>query len=88
MNYQLDLFEEVSELKILEERDRQIQQEVTNIRRGLFGRLGKVYKWMIEYRQIQEEYGNRLSAIEKRLAEKEREVSELKQTISWMESVA
>lgn len=88
MNYQLDLFEEVNELKILEERDRQIHRELENVRRGIFGRLGKIYKWMIEYGQIQEEYGRKLAELEKKMADKEHEVTQMKQTISWMESVA
>jgi len=88
MDIQLDLFEEINEMKILEERSRQIEKQVTNVRRGLFGRLNKVYKWMISIDEIIELQGKKISDLEKSMADKDKEISSLKQTIGWMESVA
>lgn len=88
MQYQLDLFEELNELKILEERDRQIQQEVTNVRKGVFGRLNKIYKWMLKQEELHDKYTAKITEYNKRLVEMEEEIKRLKKTISWMESVA
>ena len=88
MEYQLDLFEELDELKQLAERDRQIQEQVHNIRRGLFGRLGKVYKWMLKQETINDENTNKLNLYNQRMDELQNEIKRLEKTISWIESVA
>lgn len=95
ISYQLDLFEEVNELKILQEHDRKIQKELTNVRRGLFGRLNKIYKWMIRQEEVNDrhtaimnEYGQKLALLESKISEKDQDIRRLEKTISWMESVA
>jgi hypothetical protein len=95
MEYQLDLFEEIDDLKILEERDKALEKQLHNVRRGLFGRLGKVYQWMIRQEEVNDhhtaimkEYGQKLALLESKLSEKDQEIRRLEKTISWMESVA
>jgi len=81
MQTQLDLFEEYSEMKALIEHTNSIEKQVNNVRRGLFSRLGNVFKTLISH-------ADSLSALEVKVDRQEREIRELKETISWMESVA
>lgn len=81
MQYQLDLFEEYNETKALLEHTERIEKQVHNVRRGLFARLGNMYKALMST-------DDRVAALEVRLGEQEKEIEELREYISWMESVA
>ncbi len=81
MQTQLDLFREFDEMEALLEHTEKIQKEVTNVRRGVFARLGSVFKTLISH-------NDRLSAMEVKLGEYESEIDELKEMVAWMESVA
>jgi len=81
MQTQLDLFKEFDEMHALLEHTDKIEKQVHNVRRGLFARLGNVYKTLISH-------DDRMDAMEVKLGEYESEIEELKEMISWMESVA
>lgn len=81
MQTQLDLFEEYDEMKALLEHTERIEKQVHNVRRGLFARLGNVYKTLIAT-------DDRISALERQLDKQKEEIEELREYISWMESVA
>ena len=81
MQTQLDLFKEFDEMEALLEHTEKIEKQMHNVRRGVFARLGTVFKSLIGHE-------DRMDAMEVRIDGQEREIQELKELISWMESVA
>lgn len=81
METQLDLFKEYSELNAVLENSVKIERQMHNVRKCLFGKLGNVFKTLVDY-------DGRLVSLEMKLESQEKEIQELREYVSWQEAVS